>query len=49
MKQKTLKKDFSMQGKGLHTGEKAVITVKPAPVDSGLVFKRIDVDRKSVV
>ena len=42
MYQKTLKSSFSLSGKGLHTGNKVRITVYPAPVDHGIVFKRTD-------
>lgn len=40
--QRTVIKDYTFEGKGLHTGKIAVMTVKPAPVDTGIVFKRID-------
>ena len=42
MYQKTIKTSFSLRGKGLHTGKKVSITVSPAPVDHGIVFKRTD-------
>jgi UDP-3-O-[3-hydroxymyristoyl] N-acetylglucosamine deacetylase len=29
---------------GLHTGEKVYLTLAPAPVDSGIVFRRVDLD-----
>src|SRR5690606_8682144 len=31
-------------GVGLHSGEKVYLTLKPAPVDSGIVFRRTDLD-----
>ncbi len=31
-------------GVGLHTGEKVFLTLKPATVDSGIVFRRVDLD-----
>jgi UDP-3-O-[3-hydroxymyristoyl] N-acetylglucosamine deacetylase len=40
--QKTIKNPISCSGIGLHSGEKVRLTLKPAPVDSGVVFKRID-------
>lgn len=43
IKQKTLKKEFFLEGVGLHTGEKVRIWLKPAPVHSGFCFKRVDV------
>ncbi|MGC4071374.1 MAG: bifunctional UDP-3-O-[3-hydroxymyristoyl] N-acetylglucosamine deacetylase/3-hydroxyacyl-ACP dehydratase [Nibricoccus sp.] len=42
MKQRTLAREVSIQGSALHTGESVTLTIKPAPVDHGIVFKRID-------
>jgi UDP-3-O-[3-hydroxymyristoyl] N-acetylglucosamine deacetylase/3-hydroxyacyl-[acyl-carrier-protein] dehydratase len=42
MKQRTLARAVSIQGSALHTGEAVVLTIKPAPVDHGIVFKRVD-------
>lgn len=42
LKQHTLKQEISLTGTGLHTGEGATITFKPAPENHGYVFKRID-------
>jgi UDP-3-O-[3-hydroxymyristoyl] N-acetylglucosamine deacetylase / 3-hydroxyacyl-[acyl-carrier-protein] dehydratase len=42
MKQRTLSREVSVVGQGLHTGEPVKLTLKPAPAGSGLVFKRID-------
>ncbi len=42
MKQRTLAREVSVQGTGLHTGESVTLTMKPAPVGHGIVFKRID-------
>ena len=47
--QKTLKKEYTFEGKGLHTGKVAVMTVKPAPVDTGIVFRRVDLGEDAVV
>ena len=41
-KQRTLKNTIYTSGVGLHTGKKIRLTLKPAPVDSGIVFRRID-------
>ncbi len=43
MKQRTIGKDVSIKGKGLHCGQEVVLTLRPAPVDSGIVFRRTDV------
>jgi UDP-3-O-[3-hydroxymyristoyl] N-acetylglucosamine deacetylase/3-hydroxyacyl-[acyl-carrier-protein] dehydratase len=42
MKQRTLAREVSIKGNALHTGEPVTLTIKPAPVDHGVVFKRID-------
>lgn len=42
MKQRTLAREVSVQGTGLHTGESVTLTMKPAPVGHGIAFKRID-------
>jgi UDP-3-O-[3-hydroxymyristoyl] N-acetylglucosamine deacetylase/3-hydroxyacyl-[acyl-carrier-protein] dehydratase len=44
MKQRTLAREVSIQGSALHTGESVTLTMKPAPVDHGVVFKRIDLN-----
>ena len=43
MKQRTLAREVSIKGNALHTGEAVTLTLKPAPVDTGIVFKRIDI------
>ena len=47
--QQTLKKDYSFEGKGLHTGRVAKMTVCPAPADSGIRFVRTDIGENAVV
>jgi UDP-3-O-[3-hydroxymyristoyl] N-acetylglucosamine deacetylase len=42
LKQRTLKKQVSATGVGLHNGEKVTLTLKPAAIDSGIVFVRAD-------
>ncbi len=42
MRQRTLKNTIRAAGVGLHSGEKIFLTVRPAPVDTGIVFKRTD-------
>ncbi len=44
VKQKTLKNVIRATGIGLHTGEKVYLTLRPAPVDTGVVFIRSDLD-----
>ena len=49
MKQRTLKQAFSVSGKGLHTGLQIEATFNPAPVGTGYVFRRVDLDGAPVV
>ena len=42
--QKTLKKKVTLDGVGLHTGKSVKLTFKPAPVDTGYVFVRTDLN-----
>ena len=47
--QQTLRNNYSFEGKGLHTGKVAKMTVCPAPVNTGIVFKRIDLGEEALV
>ncbi|MDE2263737.1 MAG: UDP-3-O-[3-hydroxymyristoyl] N-acetylglucosamine deacetylase, partial [Gammaproteobacteria bacterium] len=40
--QRTLKNSIRATGVGLHTGKKVLMTLRPAPPDTGIVFRRID-------
>lgn len=42
IQQRTLKSMVRTTGVGLHTGEKVFLTLRPAPPDTGIVFRRID-------
>jgi len=42
IRQRTLKNTIRATGVGLHSGEKVYLTLKPAPVDHGIVFRRVD-------
>ena len=42
IKQRTLKNAIRATGVGLHTGRKVFLTLRPAPVDTGIVFRRDD-------
>ncbi|AXM96327.1 UDP-3-O-acyl-N-acetylglucosamine deacetylase [Pseudomonas plecoglossicida] len=44
IRQRTLKNTIRATGVGLHSGEKVYLTLKPAPVDTGIVFRRADLD-----
>lgn len=43
IKQRTLKNTIRASGVGLHTGEKIQLTLKPADIDNGIIFKRTDI------
>lgn len=42
MKQRTIKQPIATTGVGLHKGNKVQLTLRPAPVNTGLVFRRVD-------
>ena len=44
VRQRTLKKSVQATGVGLHTGEKVYLTLRPAPANTGIVFRRIDLE-----
>ena len=44
IKQRTLRNSIRATGVGLHTGEKVYLSLKPAPIDTGIVFRRVDLD-----
>ena len=44
IKQRTLRNAIRATGVGLHTGEKVYLTLLPAPIDTGIVFRRTDLD-----
>ena len=48
-KQKTIKAPVSISGVGLHTGNKVVITFKPAPENYGYKFRRVDLNTGTLV
>ena len=49
LRQRTLKTAIRATGVGLHNGEKVFMTLRPAPVDSGIVFCRTDLDDQPAV
>src|SRR5882672_1386665 len=44
LKQRTLKNTIRASGVGLHTGKKVLMTLRPAPANTGIVFRRADLD-----
>ena len=45
LRQRSLKSSISASGVGLHTGQKVRLTLRPAPPDTGIVFRRIDLPK----
>ena len=45
LNQKTIKKDISIRGVGLHSGKNVKLTIKPAAPNTGIIFKRIDLEK----
>lgn len=44
IRQRSLRNTIRATGVGLHTGEKVYLTLRPAPVDTGIIFRRTDLD-----
>ena len=44
IKQRTIKQPIATTGVGLHKGNKVQLTLRPAPVNTGLVFRRVDLN-----
>ena len=42
--QKTIKESIQLQGVGLHNGIDTILNLKPAPINTGIVFKRTDIE-----
>jgi len=45
LRQRTLRNPIRATGVGLHTGHKVYMTLKPGPMDSGILFRRVDLDQ----
>ncbi len=43
-KQRTLKESVQATGIGLHSGRKVRLTLRPAPVDTGIIYRRVDLN-----
>jgi UDP-3-O-[3-hydroxymyristoyl] N-acetylglucosamine deacetylase len=44
IKQRTLKNTIRATGVGLHTGDKVYLTLHPSEPDTGISFRRVDLD-----
>ena len=49
VKQKTIQNEISLTGVGLHTGKEVKMTFKPAPVNNGYTFVRVDLEGCPVI
>ena len=48
-KQQTIKNEISLLGVGLHTGKKVRMTFKPAPINHGYAFTRLDLEGHPII
>ena len=48
-KQKTLAKNIKIEGVGLHSGKKASLNIKPANPNTGIIFKRVDLNQNNEI
>jgi len=46
IRQRTLKNKIHATGVGLHTGDKVYLTLRPAAIDTGIVFRRVDLEQQ---
>ena len=44
IRQRTLKNVIRATGVGLHSGEKVYLTLRPAPPETGVIFRRVDLN-----
>ncbi|RUM29477.1 MAG: UDP-3-O-[3-hydroxymyristoyl] N-acetylglucosamine deacetylase, partial [Alteromonas sp.] len=44
IRQRTIKQSVQETGIGLHKGEKVTMTLRPAPANTGIVFRRVDLE-----
>jgi UDP-3-O-[3-hydroxymyristoyl] N-acetylglucosamine deacetylase/3-hydroxyacyl-[acyl-carrier-protein] dehydratase len=45
----TIKNEAAIKGFGLHTGNEVIMTFKPAPINHGISFKRIDLEEQPII
>lgn len=48
-KQKTIKEEVTLKGVGLHTGKEVTMTLKPAPINNGFTFIRVDLEGHPII
>lgn len=49
VKQKTIQNEVSLTGVGLHTGKEVTMTLKPAPINNGFTFVRVDLEGHPII
>jgi len=49
LNQKTINKNISLKGTGLHTGLNVNLVIKPAEPNTGIIFKRIDLKENNII
>ena len=47
--QKTISKNISLEGIGIHTGLKAKLNILPSQPNTGIVFKRVDINKNNII
>ena len=47
--QQTINNEIELTGIGLHNGQKVNLVIKPLEVDSGIIFKRIDINQDNII
>lgn len=49
VKQTTIKSEVTLSGVGLHTGKEVTMTFKPAPINNGFTFVRVDLEGQPII
>jgi len=47
--QKTIKEKIDLQGVGLHNGVEVNLTIKPSKCNTGIIFKRVDINSNNII
>jgi len=47
--QKTIKEKIDLQGVGLHNGVEVNLTIKPSKPNTGIIFKRVDINSNNII
>ena len=48
LSQKTIKSSILIKGVGLHNGIEVNLTIKPSKPNTGIIFKRVDINSKNI-